>query len=141
MVEEKQRQKAFLAGLLAVCCILCCGCTSVYFCTAGGSVIRHAPEDRPFEIIGPVHALTWQWVILYYFPAGPTYQEAEILLLQEAKKMDADAVIDIRFYTENDSDETSISHLGITGIIPFLINTRSYHLTGMAIKYTDGGAK
>jgi hypothetical protein len=98
------------------------------------------PEPgRPFEIIGPVHALVWQWVLVYYVEMGPTYHEAEVLLIKEAREMGADAVIDVQFYTEGDSDETSLSHLGLVGLIPFIINTRAYHMSGLAIKYTDGG--
>jgi len=143
-VVGRKQGKINTAGqaiLLLACCTLICGCTSVYFCSAGGKFIRQAPENRPFEIIGPVHALAWQWVFLYFVPVGPTFQEAEILLKQEAKKMGADAVIDVQFYTEADTDETSLSHMGITGIVPFLINTRSYHMSGLAIKYKDGGKK
>lgn len=142
MVRRKNEKITItaLAGLLLFC-TLACGCTSVYFCSSGGSFIRQAPENRPFEVIGPVHALTWQWVFFYYVPAGPTYHEAEVLLKQEAKKIGADAVIDIQFYTEADTDETSLAHMGITGVLPFLVNTRSYHMSGLAIKYTDGGKK
>ena len=131
-----------LIALLLVCCAAGSGCTSVYFCAAKNELIRQAPEDdRPFEIIGPIHAVVWQWVLVYYVPLGPAYHEAEVLLAQEASKVGADAVIDVRFHTENDSDETSLSHFGITGIIPFLINTRAYHFSGLAIKYTDGRKK
>jgi hypothetical protein len=137
-----EKVKLQLVILLLLCCTLSCGCTSVYFCSASGGFLRQAPEkDRPFEIIGPVHALTWQWVFFYYVPAGPTYHEAEVLLMREAKKIGADAVIDVRFHTENDSDETSLAHMGVTGFIPFLINTRAYHFSGLAVKYTDGGEK
>ena len=115
------------------------GCTSVYFCAAGGDLIYPTPEEgRPFEIIGPVHALVWQWVFVYYLGLGPTYHEAEITLIAEARKMGADAVIDVQFYTEGDTDETSLSHLGMVGLIPFIINTRGYHMSGLAIRYTDG---
>jgi hypothetical protein len=131
-----------LIVLLVFCCAAGGGCTSVYFCSAGDSMIRQAPEnDRPFKLLGPVDALVWQWVLLYYVPLGPTYQEAEVLLVREAKRMGADAVINVRFHTENDSDETSLSHMGITGFIPFLINTRAYHFSGLAIKYTDRSEK
>ena len=134
-----EKVKIKILALFVLFFIAGSGCTSVYFCNTGDSMILHAPEKgRPFKIIGPVDALVWQWVLLYYVPLGPTYQEAEVLLLREAKRMDADAVIDVRFHTENDSDETSLSHLGVPGIIPFLINTRAYHFTGLAIKYTDG---
>ncbi len=144
MVERIRRGRAgpLVVLLLILGCFLGCGCTSVYFCTMGGKFVRQAPEDgRPFEIIGPVHVLTWQWVFFYYVPAGPTYHETEILLKQEAGRMGADAVIDITFHTENDTDETSLSHMGVTGILPFIINTRAYHMSGLAIKYTDGEEK
>ena len=134
-----EKVKIRLVILLVSCVAVGSGCTSVYFCAAGDSMILQAPEKgRPFEIIGPVDALVWQWVLLYYVPLGPTYHEAEVLLVREAKRMNADAVIDVRFHTENDSDETSLSHMGVTGFIPFLINTRAYHFSGLAIKYTDG---
>ena len=141
MVGTEQKRKTGLTILALLCLSLACGCTSVYFCAVSEEIIRFAPEDRPFEIIGPVHALTWQWVLFYYVPIGPTHLEAEVLLMREAKRLNADAVIDVRFHTENDSDETSLSHFGLTGIIPFLMNTRAYHFSGLAIRYTDGGDK
>jgi hypothetical protein len=134
--------KAVAVALLLVLCCALCGCTSVYFRPSTDPFVRCAPEEgRPFKIIGPVSATTWQWIFLYYVPAGPSFLEAENLLIRRAKRLGADAVIDVRFHTENDSDETSLSHMGITGIIPFLINTRAYHFSGLAIEYTDGGEK
>ncbi len=137
---KKEGIKGAVAALL-LCCVLF-GCTTVYFRPSTDSFVRCAPEKgRPFKIIGPVHATTWQWVFFYYITAGPTFLEAENLLIRRAKRLGADAVVDVRFHTENDSDETSLSHMGATGIIPFIVNTRAYHFSGLAIKYTDGEEK
>jgi hypothetical protein len=143
MVGETQgrRQGAQIAALLLLCCAFC-GCTSVYFRPSSDAFVCAAPEKgRPFEIVGPVHATTWQWVLFYCFTFGPTYLEAENLLIRRAKQLGADAVTDVRFDTESDSDETSLSHMGATGILPFIVNTRAYHFSGLAIKYTDKGGK
>lgn len=129
--------RILLLAILA--CALCLGCTSVYFCAASDDFLTIMPEDRPFEVIGPVHACTWEWVFLYFVPVGPTYHEAEVLLVQEAKKIGADAVVDVQYHTESDCDESSLSRIGIPFVGAMLVCTRSYHFSGLAIKYTDGG--
>ena len=103
--------------------------------------LGYAPENRPFEIIGPVHALAWEWVFFYCLPLGSNQQDAEATLMKEARNIGADAIIDVRFHTEDDCDETSVSRFGLVGIFPFLMNTRAYHLSGLAIRYTDGDEK
>jgi len=139
-VEKSRKRRPLTLIMLGVLLgSYLCGCTTVYFCQASDDFLRQAPEDRPFKILGPIHAMTWEWVFFYYVPAGPTYHEAEILLMQEAKKFGADAVIDIRYITESDCDESSLSHFGIPFVLATLMSTRSYHLSGLAIKYTDGG--
>lgn len=139
MVGAIQNRKTLILFVLAALLTsLACGCTSVYFCHASDDFLRQAPEkDKPFKILGPIHAMTWEWVFVYFVPVGPTYHEAEILLTNEAKKIGADAVIDIQYYTESDCDESSLSKFGIPFIFATLISTRSYHFSGLAIKYIE----
>jgi hypothetical protein len=124
-----------------LCCLVLCGCTTTYFCSTCKGLLSYAPEDRPFEIIGPVHALAWEWVFFYCLPLGSNQRTAEATLLKEAQNIGADAIIDVRFHTEDDCDETSVSRFGLVGIFPFLVNTRAYHLSGLAIRYTDEDRK
>ena len=99
MVGTEQKRKTGLTIFALLCLSLVCGCTSVYFCAVSEEIIRFAPEDRPFEIIGPVHALTWQWVLFYYVPLGPTHLVAVVLFLGGAKWLTGDAVIEVRYHT------------------------------------------
>jgi hypothetical protein len=118
--------------VLAVAFTVLVGCTSVQQYGSKNGPTAIAIENKDFDIIGPVRTEMTIHSVLGFPPiggltlalfnwGGSTYDA----LLQEARKLKADDVINITMDT------------GTLSIFTFIYNRRTYIVNGLAIKYKD----
>lgn len=118
--------------IVSITAVLLVGCYLPHQARLGESIVTHRLlVKRPFEEIGLVHAEVWGPTIYWQVSSADLRKAVRVVLIKEAKKRGADAVIDVDVRIENHYS------LLIPVPVPFIAGYEECHATGTAIRFTD----
>jgi len=127
-----------LVGLVLAGTLLVTGCSSTSQVTGLGTVgiahhtaasLKHS--GRNYMIVGLVHAQDWQ-PTMYWATREQGPQRAVSLLEREAKRLGADAVVDVRTKSENHYQFAIVLIL-----VPFVFCHEEWYASATAVKFVD----
>ena len=132
--------KTIISGILLGGAVLATGCVSDYVARVDSkgatgleyhtaASLKHS--GRNYEVVGQVHSESWN-VSMYWKSNENSYRRAVDNLSKSARKLNADAVVDVTTKVENHYEMAIIVFF-----FPFVFNHEEAHASGTAIRYVN----